>query len=489
MASRNETLSTVLERGSAPRAEARVRPGVLPENGRSVRWFERKSLLATAAALLLACLGVLAYRALAAPAAPAYESATVQRGDLAKTISATGKLQALTTVQVGTQVSGTISELHADFNTKVTKGEVIARLDPSQLQAQLTQANASLASAQAAVQSGQTAVVSADAGVESAQANVERLDSVVQDAQRNYNRTEELVNERVSARRDLEVAQATLAQAVAQKQQGVAQLNQAKAQAQSARSQLAQSRAQADQAQASVQLASVNLERTIIRAPIDGVVVERNVDVGQTVAASLQAPTIFVIANDLTRMQVLADIDEADVGQLAENNRVTFTVDAYPADTFNGRISQIRLAPVAVQNVVTYTAVIEVANPDLKLKPGMTATVTAVVAERKDALTVPNAALRFQPASAAAEQTGAPARRPGRSGGSTVWKIGNGSLTPVRVRLGMTDGISSEVLSGDLKQGDRIAVAAPGPNNAPDRTTGTSPFQMRRGAGAGGRRS
>ena len=196
-----------------------------------------------------------------------------------------------------------------------------------------------------------------------------------------------------------------------------------KSQAQSARSQVNQAKAQAQQAAAAVQLASVNLEHTIIRAPIDGVVVARNVDVGQTVAASLQAPTLFLIANDLSRMQVLADIDEADIGQLGPDSRVTFTVDAYPADTFHGRIAQIRLAPQTVQNVVTYTAVIQVDNPDLKLKPGMTANVTAIVAEKAEVLTVPNAALRFRPADAETQ-------RP-KTGGPTVWKIDGEQLTPV----------------------------------------------------------
>src|SRR3982750_1705834 len=223
-----------------------------------------------------------------APAAPAYGTARVSRGNIAKTISATGRLQALTTVQVGTQASGTISEIYVDFNSSVKKGQVIARLDPSQLQAQLTQASANLTGAQANIQAGQAAQLSADAGVQSAQANVDRLQSMVDDAQRNYDRTKELVAAQVAARRDLETAQAALAQAQAQKQQAIAQVNQARAQAQSSRAQLQQARAQAAQASAAVQLASVNLEHTVIKAPIDGIIVARNVDVGQTVAASLQ---------------------------------------------------------------------------------------------------------------------------------------------------------------------------------------------------------
>ena len=198
-------------------------------------------------------------------------------------------------------------------------------------------------------------------------------------------------------------------QAAAGKQQAIAQVNQAKAQAQAARSQVAQAQAQAGQAKAAVDLAQVNMDHTIIKAPIDGVVVARNVDVGQTVAASLQAPVIFLIANDLTRMQVLANIDEADVGQLAPGSDVSFTVDAYPRDQFRGKVSQVRLAPTTVQNVVTYTAVIDVANGDLKLKPGMTANVTVIGEQRDNVLTVPNSALAVPAAD-----------RPAGSGRSTV---------------------------------------------------------------------
>jgi HlyD family secretion protein len=425
----------------------------------------RKRWILPLAAILAVAGAVVAWRVAAKPAALPYSEVRVQRGTITKTITATGKLQALTTVQVGTQVSGTISELYADFNSRVSKGQIIARLDPSQLQAQLTQANANFLSTQAGLQAAQNAVISADAGVQSAEANVERLQAVLDDAQRSYDRTHELAEAGVAARRDLETAQAALAQAAAQKQQGVAQLNQAKAQAQSARSQLNQARAQVQQAQAAVQLASVNLDHTIIRAPIDGVVVARNVDVGQTVAASFQAPTIFMIANDLSRMQVLADIDEADVGQLGPESRVTFTVDAYPSEEFHGKISQIRLSPQTVQNVVTYTAVIDVSNPDLKLKPGMTANVTAVVAERKDVLAIPNAALRFRPESK-----------------STVWKIAEDmQLQPVPVKTGLTDGVSSELLSGELRAGDRLAVAPQAGGEQAGQRAPRSMFPMGRG--------
>jgi HlyD family secretion protein len=408
--------------------------------------------LAILAGVLLVTATLIAWRAATRPATAPYGSAAVTRADITKTISATGKLQAVTTVQVGTEVSGTVSQLLADFNQEVKKGQVIARLEPEQLQAQLTQAQATHASAQAAVITAESNVGNSDAAVVAAQANVDRNASVVDDAQKNYDLTKQLVDAKVSAPRDQQVAEATLNQAVAQKQQAVAQLNQSKTQAQSSRSQLAQARAQELQAKAAVEFAAVNLQHTVITAPIDGTVISRNVDVGQTVAASLQAPTLFVIANDLTHMQVLADIDEADVGQLGPNSEVAFTVDAYPTDTFHGSIAQIRLSPNTVNNVTTYTAVINVDNSDLKLKPGMTANINAVVARRDDVLAVPNAALRYRPANA-----GKPTRGP------VVWRIENDKLQPVSLKLGLTDGIKTEVVSGDLHDGDRLAAAvAPG---------------------------
>ncbi len=415
-----------------------------PPAGRRRRWPAVAALLAAAAAGV----GFWTFRGGDAP--QQYGTAQVTRQTITRSISATGTIEPVTTVQVGTQVSGTISELYADYNSQVKKGEIIARLDPSQFDAQLAQANGTYLSAQAAVQAAQNNVLSADAAVASAQANVDRTDAALVDGQKSYNRTRALVEAKVGAAMDLETAQSTLDQAAAQKQQAVAQLNQARAQAQASRSQVAQAQAQVNQAKAAVDLAQVNLDHTIIRAPIDGVVVARNVDVGQTVAASLQAPVIYLIANDLTRMQVLANIDEADVGQLAPGSQVDFTVDAYPASVFHGIVSQVRLAPQNVQNVVTYTAVIDVRNPDLKLKPGMTANVTVVAAQRQNVLAVPNSALRFRP-----QEAPVPA-----AGQRQVWKVVDGKLQPAVVKLGLTDGISTEVVSGDLREGDRVATPA-----------------------------
>lgn len=411
-------------------------PPAIPKPPR--RWWP----LALAAVILLAS-AYAAWEYFGKPAVPVTPTVEVRRGDIRLTISATGKVQAVTTVQVGTQVSGTVSELHADFNSRVKAGQIIARLDPSQIDAQLKQSKASLAAAEANAASAQNMANSQQAGVLSAKANLDRVDAVVLEADRAYQNTLRLVKEGVTPARQAQTDEATRLQALAQKAQAAAQYAQAVAQAESAKSQLEQAKAQATQARAAVDVAAVNLDRTIIRAPIDGVVISRNVDVGQTVAASLQAPTLFLIANDLTKMQVLADIDEADVGQLSPESAVTFTVDAFPRETFAGRISQIRLAPTVVQNVVTYTAVVEVANPKLQLKPGMTATITATVNERKNVLLVPNAAFR--------------AKAPSR--GSTLWQLApDGQLQPVKVKVGLSDGVSTELLESPFKEGDRIAT-------------------------------
>lgn len=437
----------------------------------------RRWMFALGAVVVLGA-ALAAWRMASAPKAAAFTTAPVKRQTIMKTISATGTLQAVTTVQVGTQVSGTIAELYADFNSQVKKDQVIARLDPSQFQAQLAQANATWMGAQANVQAAQNNVLASDAGVQSAQANVDRTDAALQDTQTSLDRTQKLVQAGAAPAMNLPTAQSAVAQAAAQKQQAIAQLNQAKAQNQATRSQVSQAQAQAAQAKASVDVAKVNLDHTVIKAPIDGVVVARNVDVGQTVAASLAAPTVFLIANDLTRMQVLANIDEADVGQVTQGGKVSFTVDAYPSDVFRGTVSQVRLAPTAVQNVVTYTAVVDVANPDLKLKPGMTATVTVVAAERDKVLAVPNSAFRFRPDALPA--TPARANR-----GPVVWRVEAGKLAPVSVQIGITDGSRTEIVGGDLKEGDVLAVSASTASAAKSATPpARSPFA---GGGRGGR--
>ncbi len=295
----------------------------------------------------------------------------ITRGDLVDTVGASGTLQAVTTVQVGSQVSGNIQYLGADFNSIVKKGQVVARLDPSLFDAQLQQAKANLAQARA--------------NLAKAQSDLDRTKVQLTDAQQKYARAKELAARSLLPQADLDSAKTAVdtAQAGLSSQQAT----------------VAQTQAAVSQSQASVNQNQVNLDHTVIEAPIDGIVTQRNVDVGQTVAASMQAPTLFVIAADLTKMQVNANIDEADVGRIRPGQHVTFKVDAYPTETFEGTVSQIRLQPVVVQNVTTYGTVIDVPNAQLKLKPGMTAHVKVEIAKRTDALRVPNAALRFRPSS------------------------------------------------------------------------------------------
>src|SRR5215469_9062488 len=322
-------------------------------------------------------------------------TAKVEVGTVELDVSATGTLQAVTTVQVGSQVSGTVSWLGADFKSRVKAGQIVAKLDPSIFQAQVDNNQASVANAQAAAEAAQTDINNQQANVAAAQANEEAAKVARNDAWDVFNRDKEI--KMVIADRDLQAAQAQAKQADARLQQAAAQIGQAKAVLASSTAKLQQAKAAVQQAQAQLAMAKVNLGYTIIKSPIDGVVVSRNVDVGQTVAASLQAPTLFSIANDLKNMQVLASIDEADVGQIREGITANFTVDAYPGATFSGQIAQIRLNAQTLQNVVTYTAVINVSNPDEKLMPGMTANITVPVAKRDDVLMVPNADLRVKP--------------------------------------------------------------------------------------------
>lgn len=324
-----------------------------------------------------------------------YVTDKVSRGVIEVSVSATGTVQAVTTVQVGSQVSGTVSWLGADFKSQVSRGQVIARLDTALIQAQVDTARANLINAEAGVQASMTDITNQQANVEASKANDRANAAARDDAIALAKRNQQLRG--VIPDRDIEASDNAAKIAVARYSQATSQIGQAQAQLQIAQSKLKQSQAGVQQAQAQLKQAQVNLDHAIITSPIDGVVVSRSVDVGQTVAASLSAPTLFTIANDLTSMQVLASIDEADVGQVKEGGKATFTVDAFPGQNFSGNIIQVRLNSQTLQNVVTYTAVINVANPELKLMPGMTANITIPVAHRDNVLRVPNAALRFKP--------------------------------------------------------------------------------------------
>jgi HlyD family secretion protein len=315
----------------------------------------RKTLFVVASLAVIGAGAYGYYRYKQKPVAPTITTARVTRGDLAETVGATGTLQAVTTVQVGTQVSGNIQELNADFNSLVRKGQVLARLDPSLIQSQIEQARANLIRAEA---------------------DLERLRVALDDARTKLVRARELSEKKLIAQTELEAAEVAV---------------------RSAEAQLRSQQAGVTQSQASLRQNQVNLAHTVIESPIDGLVISRNVDVGQTVAASMSAPTLFVLAADLTKMQVLASLDESDVGRIRPGQLVRFRVDAFPTEEFIGSVTQVRLQPTTVQNVVTYQTVIDVPNPGLKLKPGMTANVNIEIARRSNVIRVPNTALRFRP--------------------------------------------------------------------------------------------
>src|SRR6185295_5007997 len=455
-----------------------------------------------------------------------YITAKIEKTTVEVKVSATGTVQAVTTVQVGSQVSGTVSWLGADFNTQVKKNQVIARLDPAVFQAQVDNSKANVLNAEAAVRGAETEINSQKANLSASRANQEVTRVQRDDALALVKRYQELVN--VISGRDLEGAQAQANAAIGRYEQATAQIAQIQAANESAKAKLEQSKASLTQARAQLEQSQLNLSHAIITSPIDGVVVSRNVDVGQTVAASLQAPTLFTIANDLTKMQVLASIDEADVGQIRQGIKADFQVDAFPGETFSGQISQVRLNAQTLQNVVTYSAVIDVSNPDLKLRPGMTANITVSVARKDDVLTVPNAALRFKPElsdkqqaelkakmdarraqreaerqaqgdGGGREQGGNPGSGQGRAGegeggqrrqAQQIWILTDGkTIEPRFVRTGLTNGRITEVMGGDIHEGDIVVTAQNDANGGgrPQGTT-TTPFGQRPPGGGGGPR-
>jgi HlyD family secretion protein len=390
-----------------------------------------------------------------------FRTIKVERGEISTTVTATGTINPVTTVLVGSQVSGTIKALSADFNSRVKEGQVIAQIDPAIFEAQVEQAGANVLNAQANV-------LNAQANLKNAQANVEKAEVVVSDAKRNLDRNRPLVERKVIAQSVFDTAQTNYDSAVAQQEAAKAQLESAKSQVESTKAQVAQTKA-------ALKLAETNLRYTTIRSPVNGTVISRNVDVGQTVAASLQAPTLFTIAKDLTQMQVNANVSEADIGRIAVGQEASFTVDAYPERMFRGKISEVRNAPTTIQNVVTYDVVIQVDNKDLKLKPGMTANISILVAHKEGVLKITNAALRFRPEFAKREETGEKKKgnfsKGQQSGGSAKSSQGEGKLTgrvwvlslegkpkPISIVLGITNGTFSEVVSGDLKEGTEVIV-------------------------------
>jgi len=487
----------------------------------------KRLLILTLVAVVLAGGGLYYYRTHSAAKVPTPVTAEVTRGSVIAKVDATGTLAPVTTVQVGSQVSGTVKALFVDYNAHVSKGQVIAELDPSLFQTQVDQARATLIKSQS---------------------DVDRARVEVDDSNSKSKRAQELSDQKLISRNDLETAQSTAMQAQAA---------------------LKSAEAQVTQARASLNQADVNLQHTIIRSPIAGTVISRSVDVGQTVAASMSAPTLYVIAQDLTHMQVSANIDESDIGRIQAGQPVSFRVDAYPQQTFRGTVKQVRLDAKTDQNVVSYTTMIDVPNEDLRLKPGMTANVTVQIAANENVLRVPNSALRFAPtpelfaalgqeapqqlagarggrgvagsAGTAGQTAGrAEGQTPGRErlaqptpeeraqfaarftpeqraqfaqmtpeqraarraaagdpsaagaqdggGFGRVWALRDGKLQLVRVRTGVTDGAATAIVGGELKEGDRVVtgISEPGGTVTSQTANPLLPFG-RRGGNAGAR--
>ena len=342
----------------------------------------------------------------------AYKTEKISRGEIKAIVTATGTVNAVTTVSVGTQVSGTIRRLLVDYNSPVKKGQLLAQIDPSTFQAQVDQASANLLSAKA---------------------NMEKAAVATLDARRTLQRNKELFAQNFIARSDLDTAETN---------------------AQSAEAQQRVNQAQVEQAQAALKIAETNLQYTNIISPVNGTVISRSVDIGQTVAASFQTPTLFSIAQDLTKMQIDTNVDEADIGKVKVGQDVSFNVDAYPDTIFAGKVAVVRNAPITVSNVVTYDVVIQVDNSQLKLKPGMTANVSITIETRPNVLRIPNAALRFKPA----EVTGKSEKPQDKQGmkGTKVWILENGKPKPVKVIIGLSDGNYTEISNGELEEGKEI---------------------------------
>jgi HlyD family secretion protein len=379
-----------------------------------------------------------------------YRTATVERGPVVSIVSATGTINPVVSVQVGTQVSGMIKSLHADFNSRVKAGDTVAVIDPEPFKARRDQAASNL---------------------EMARSNVARAKTDLAQRKRELDRVRSLMAQEFVSQNDVDVALTNF---------------------QGADAQVRVAEAQVKQAEAALNSAELDLKYTVIRSPVDGIVVARNVEMGQTVAASFATPNLFLIALDLTKMQVDTNVSESDIGGITEGKEAVFTVDAYPGVRFNGTIRQVRLAPINVQNVVTYNVVVAVDNRDLRLKPGMTANVSIVVAQRDEVLKIPNAALRFSPPQTdwgdgqkgegkAVKMEGRPGgKRPagglGETGGPTrtVWRMSeSGDLEQVAIQAGISDGVATEVVDGPLVEGAQIVVGIDTPRG--DRRGGELP--------------
>lgn len=408
----------------------------------------KKHLIILAVVLLFA--GIAGFFYLKRTPEVSYKTARIERGTIISTVAATGNLSAVTTVQVGTQVSGTIQKLYVDYNSRVKKGQAIAEIDPSLFNASVEQSQGNYLNAEA---------------------NLQRARVTLADAERTYSRNKKLLADGIIAQSDYDVAETAL---------------------QSARASLKAAEGTLAQTRGALMQSRTNLRYSVIRSPVDGVVISRAVDIGQTVAASFQTPTLFTIARDLTKMQIEVSVDEADISRIKLDQEASFTVDSYPEQTFRGKVVQIRSAPVITQNVVTYVVVVNVDNSDMKLKPGMTANVSIEVARKDAVLKIPPAALRFKPKnksddSGEKRQAGMPHGTAGRetgdkpggrkgAGGQKVFLLKEGKPVATPVKTGIANNIAIELVEGALNEGDEVIVEQVGGDIKKKPASGTSPM-------------
>ena len=360
-----------------------------------------------------------------------YKTDKVSTGNIRATVTATGKVNAVTTVIVGAQTSGMIKALYVDFNSPVKKGQVLAQIDPATFAAKVEQAKANLYLSQA---------------------NLQKAVATLQDAKRTLDRNETLFARNLIARSDLDTARTNM---------------------ETSQAQVSASKAQVDQARASLRLADTDLAYTTIRSPVDGMVISRTVDIGQTVAASFQTPTLFNIAQDLTKMQIETSVDEADIGRAQVGQPVEFTVDAFPELVFHGKVSEVRNSPTTVQNVVTYTVIVRVHNPEMKLRPGMTANVSIIIDSKQGVLRMPSAALRFRMTETAGKKDIPVAK------GQQVWILDQEKPKRISVQTGISDGSYAEVVGGTLRPGQEVIVEAMDPSKKRDNPGAATPRFIR----------
>lgn len=419
--------------------------------------------------LVVAVAGIVELWRMHSQNAISYDTVAAERGLIQASVTASGTVNAVVDVQVGSQVSGNIKALYADFNTKVTKGQLVAQIDPQVFQTQVDQAQAALGSVHSAVLTAGAQVVKAKADLAGTIANEKGVESGLAKDRANalnvktqWQRLDTLFSQGIASQQDHDSAKAAVDAAEAQVAADQSQIEASKqtieaaqAQVSVAQAQLGSAQAQERQAQATLEQAKISLGHTQITAPVDGTVIARRMDVGQTVAASFAAPTIFEIAQDLTKMQLDTNVDESDIGNISAGQKATFTVDAYPGTTFHGLVTNIRKAPISTQNVVTYDVVIAVSNPDLKLFPGMTANARILTTRLDDVLKVPNAVLRVRASAAALTQFGLASTPAGKQ---EVYVLSGGKLRAVPVTFGISDGKSTAITAGDLKAGELVVM-------------------------------